>query len=53
MDYLIERLREPSTWAGLSVILALAGFSVSQEELAVVGSGISAVIAMVMREGGK
>lgn len=53
MNYLIERIREPSTWAGLSVIIAMTGYSVSQEELAVVGSGIAALLSIFVREGGK
>jgi hypothetical protein len=53
MNYLIERLREPSTWAGLSVVIAISGFSVSQEELAIVGAGISALLSIFIREGGK
>lgn len=52
MDYLIARLKEPSTWAGLSVILAMFGITVGQEELAVAGAGIGAVLAIVMRETG-
>lgn len=53
MSYLIERLREPSTWAGLSVIIAMTGYSVSQEELAVIGSGIAALLSIFVREVGK
>ena len=52
MEYLIARLKEPSTWAGLSVALAMFGISVGQEELAIIGSGIGAVLAIFMRETG-
>lgn len=50
MEYLIDRLKEPSTWAGLSVVLAMLGISVGEQELAVIGSGIGAVLAIILRE---
>jgi len=53
MDYIIARLKEPSTWAGLAVILTAAGISVSESELALVGSAIAAVLAIVLRERGE
>lgn len=52
MQYLIDRLKEPSTWAGLSVVLAMLGISVGEQELAIIGSGIGALLAIVMREKG-
>ena len=52
MDYIIARLREPSTWAGLAVVFTAAGISVSEAELALVGSGIAAILAIVLRERG-
>lgn len=52
MEYLIARLKEPSTWTGLSVIFAMFGVTVGQEELAVAGAGIGAVLAIVLRETG-
>lgn len=52
MEYLIARLKEPSTWAGLSVVLSMLGITVGQEELAIVGSGIGAALAIFMRESG-
>lgn len=53
MEYLIARLKEPSTWAGLSVILAMFGIGVEQEELAIVGAGVGSFLAIVLRERGK
>jgi hypothetical protein len=53
MQYLIDRIKEPSTWAGLSVVLAMLGISVGEQELAIIGSGIGALLAIVMREKGK
>ncbi len=52
MDYIIARLKEPSTWAGLAVVFTAAGISVSEAELALVGSGIAAILAIVLRERG-
>jgi hypothetical protein len=53
MDYIIARLKEPSTWAGLAVVFTAAGISVSESELALVGSAIAAVLAIVLRERGE
>jgi hypothetical protein len=52
MEYIIARLKEPSTWAGLAVVFTAAGITVSETELALIGSGIAAVLAIVMREKG-
>jgi hypothetical protein len=52
MDYIIARLKEPSTWAGLAVVFTAAGISVSEAELALIGSGIAAILAIVLRERG-
>lgn len=53
MDYIIARLKEPSTWAGLAVVFTAFGITVSEAELALIGSGISAVLAIVLRERGE
>jgi len=53
MDYILARLKEPSSWAGLAVILTATGISVSEAELALVGSAIAAVLAIVLRERGE
>jgi hypothetical protein len=52
MEYIINRLKEPSTWAGLAVVFTAAGISVSEAELALVGSGVAAVLAIILRERG-
>jgi hypothetical protein len=41
--FLVSRLREPSSWAGLSVLLVLVGFS--SEEAEAVNSLLAAVVA--------
>lgn len=52
MKYIIDRLKEPSTWAGLAVVFTAAGITVSETELALVGSGIAAILAILLREKG-
>jgi hypothetical protein len=52
MEYIINRLKEPSTWAGLAVVFTAFGISVSEAELALVGSGVAAVLAIILRERG-
>lgn len=53
MEYLIERLKEPSTWAGFSVLLQMLGITVGEQELALIGGGISAALAVILRERAK
>lgn len=53
MDFIIQRLKEPSTWAGVSVVLIALGVNVSEAELATVGGGISAILAIFLRERGE
>jgi hypothetical protein len=53
MEYIINRLKEPSTWAGVAVVFTAFGISVNAEELALVGSGVAAILAIVMRERGE
>jgi hypothetical protein len=53
MDYIIQRIKEPSTWAGVSVVLVALGLNVSEAELATIGGGISAFLAILLRERGE
>lgn len=49
---IIARLREPSTWAGLSGLLVLLGVNVEAvQAVAQVGAGIAALAAVIVREG--
>jgi len=54
MDRIIERLREPSTWAGLSVLGVLFGLPPGTIDLAgqVIG-GIAGLVSIVMTERAK
>jgi hypothetical protein len=53
MDHIIQRIKEPSTWAGVSVVLVALGLNVSEAELATIGGGISAFLAIILRERGE
>lgn len=53
MEYIIQRIKEPSTWAGVSVVLVALGLNVSEAELATIGGGISAFLAILLRERGE
>lgn len=56
MNYYLQRLREPSTWAGLAVLLSLFGVVVppgTSEAVAQVGAGVAALVAVFRREGDK
>ena len=51
MDMIIARFREPSTWRGLTVLLALAGVQIAPEHLEAVGNGfigLMAILAVLM-----
>lgn len=54
MKNLLNRAKEPSTWAGLSVLLGLFGVQVAPEILQGViqiGAGAAAVGAVLLPEG--
>lgn len=53
MEFIIQRMKEPSTWAGVSVVLIALGINVSEAELATIGGGISAILAIFLRERGE
>ena len=53
MEFIIQRMKEPSTWAGVSVVLIALGINVSEAELATIGGGISAFLAIFLRERGE
>lgn len=48
-----SRFTEPSTWAGFAVLLSLFGVQVGMEEASMIGAGVAAVGAVVMREKGQ
>lgn len=55
MQALVDRLKEPSTWAGLGVVLGLFGIHLAPEKLtAVVGvaTAVAALVAIFLPERG-
>jgi hypothetical protein len=53
LSYLADRLREPSSWAGLAGILAAVGVSVSPDiwrEATAAATGLAGLAAVLMRE---
>jgi len=50
----IDRLKEPSTWAGLSALAMLAGLTVEQAQaVATAGAAVAGAIAVFMPEGAR
>lgn len=53
LSYLPDRLREPSSWAGLAGILAAVGVSVSPDiwrEATAAATGLAGLAAVLLRE---
>lgn len=53
MDYVIARLREPSTWVGLGSFLTGVGFAIAPElwqQITAVGLGVGGLISVLMSE---
>ncbi len=53
MDYLIQRLREPSTWSGLAVLCGIAGIAVDQASIGAICAGVAGVLSIILKEGGQ
>ena len=51
MEYIIARLKEPSTWAGLSALVAIIiGHDIDQDTIGAICGGFAAVIAICTGE---
>lgn len=51
--WIIARLKEPSTWAGIGSIVTAAGFAIRPDlwqEIASVGMGIGGLLAVILNE---
>mgnify|MGYP006290738051 CR=1 FL=1 len=51
--WVAERLKEPSTWAGLTVLLTTAGLNIDPElwkEIGTVSGGLAGLILIVTKE---
>lgn len=53
-NYLLKRIREPSTWAGIGVLLTLAGATPNPETLGLIQqvvTGAVGLLAITTKEG--
>jgi hypothetical protein len=53
MDYILERLKERSTWAGIIAILTGFGVSLKPElsaAISTVGMGIAGLVLVIIKE---
>lgn len=50
MDWIIARLKEPSTWAALVPVFAAIGWKIDGATLAAIGGGIVAILGVVLPE---
>ena len=47
MNYFLSRVKEPSTWRGLAVMLGALGVGVNPEAVNQIGAAVGAAIAAV------
>lgn len=52
MDYAKQRLREPSTWAGLAAVIGMGAQAWSTRDTAAIGAAVAGLLAMFMRDPG-
>ncbi len=47
MNYLLQRLREPSTWAGLAAIMGTAAHAVATKDPQAIAATVAGVVAVI------
>lgn len=47
VNWILARLKEPSTWRGLSILVGALGVSVSPERINDIGIGVMAAIGII------
>jgi len=47
MDYLLARLREPSTWRGLALLVGAFGVQLHPDAIPAIGGAVASIIAVV------
>lgn len=47
MQWILDRLKEPSTWKGLTGLLGVIGISLSPDLVAQIGLAVAAVISAI------
>lgn len=50
MDFFKNRMREPSTWVGLAMLLTQAASAVATKDPAAIGAAVAGVLGMVLPE---
>lgn len=53
MNFLLRRLAEPSSWAGIGAIIASAAQAVATKDPTAIGATVAGVAALVMPEARK
>lgn len=46
-QFIMDRLQEPSTWKGLTLVAGLFGYAATPEEVEVIAGAATAVIALI------
>lgn len=47
MEWILERLKEPSTWKGLAGLLGAIGVAISPELIGQIGAAVIAIIGAI------
>lgn len=47
MNYLLDRLKEPSTWRGIALFLAAVGVKLQPDLLPAIGTAVTAVLGAI------
>lgn len=47
MDYIVARMREPSTWRGLALLIGAFGVQLHPDAMPAVGTAVASIIAAV------
>ena len=50
LKFVADRLKEPSTYAGLGVILAAIGVNIDQGTIGAIAGGVVAVLGIILGE---
>jgi hypothetical protein len=53
MNFILDRLKEPSTWRGLTVLVGAFGMQMSPDLMPAIGTAVAGVIGLieVLRKG--
>lgn len=48
-QYMLDRMKEPSTWIGVGAALSALGITIDVEALSAIGMGIAAILGILMK----